>query len=415
MDIGIFKTFGEALAIGMLFGVERYKGRQPGEQQSAGLRTFTVFSLLGAVCGLLDQVLFTLMVFAGLLVLLGVGYYRKSADRLGLTTEAAALLTFWLGYLLRFYESLAISTAIVTVILLAYKRALHEFVKQRVSELEFFDTLKFLAVVFVVFPLLPDRDMGPYNSFNPTQIWLLIILVSTISYSGYILIRLLGGRRGLVTSALLGGLVSTTAVTMSLAERARAVPQVSRICGVTGVMANAVQFPRLLLLVWVVDGSLGRFLALPLLGMCLVGLLGAWILGRARRVMDDNPPPELLLQNPYSLTFALKFGLFFVGVFLLSRLATAWLGEQGIYPASAIAGLGDASAISISAAKLTQEGVLSILAASVAVLIAVSMNALAKWVLALVNGNRVLAFWLGGGFVTMLATGAVLTAAVYRF
>ena len=415
MDIGTFKAFGEALAIGLLIGVERYKDRAPGEQKSAGMRTFTVVALLGAVCGLLEHPGFALMTFGALTALLILGYYRHAGASLGLTTEVAALLTFWLGFMVHSYESLAISTGIVTAVLLASKRSLHNFVKERVSEIEFYDTLKFLAVVFVVLPLLPNRNIGPYQFFNPVQAWMLIILVSTISYSGYVLIRVLGSRRGLEISALVGGLVSTTAVTMSLAERARKAPRSSRICGVAGVMANAMQFPRLLLLVWLVDGGLGMFMAVPLLGMCAVGMLGAWILARAHKTEAEEPAVELLVQNPYSLMPALKFGFFFVGIFLLARVATVEMGEQGIYLTSAVAGLGDASAISLSAAKLVGAGSLSVPAASVAILIAVTMNALLKWVLALVNGNRDLAFWLGGGFATMLATGGVLTAAVYSF
>ena len=415
MDLAHFKVFAEAFAIGLLFGGERYKARTPGEQQSAGLRTFTVIALMGCVCCLLDETVFTLAVFAGIVMLLGVGYYRKSAMHLGLTTETSAVLTFWLGYMVQDYERLAISVAIVTVILLASKRALHDFVTRQVSEVEFYDTLKFLAVVFVIFPLLPDRFIGPYEFFNPTQVWLLIILVSTISYVGYIFVRLFGGKRGLMVSALLGGLVSTTAVTVSLAERARLSPQTSRLCGVTGVMANAVQFPRLLFLVWVVDPALGAFMAVPLLGMCAVGLLGAWILAKVRHVMEEEPPPDLALQNPYSLLFALKFGLFFVAVFFLSKVATVWFGQEGIFPASAIAGLGDASAISLSAAKLVQGGSLSVPAAAWAILIAVTTNAVAKWALALLNGNRELVFWLGGGFVTMLGTGFILLGVVGGF
>ena len=415
MDITVFKTFGEALAIGLLIGTERYKNRAPGERKSAGTRTFTIIALLGAVCGLLNQPWFTLVTLGAVILLLGLGYYRHTSDSVGLTTEIAALLTFWIGYLMHGYESLAISMGIVLVILLAAKRGLHDFVKEQVSEAEFYDTLKFLAVVFVVFPLLPDRDIGPYQFFNPFQVWLLIVVVSTISYAGYILIRLLGGKRGLVVSALLGGIVSTTAVTMSLAERARHAPEYSRIYGVTGVMANAVQFPRLLLLVWVVDRSLGAFLMVPLLAMGAVGLLGAWIMGRLRRVTREEPPVDVLLQNPYSLVPALKFGLFLVGVFLFSRLATVWWDERGIYLASAIAGLGDASAISISAAKFVNIGSLSLSAASAAILIAVAMNALLKWILSLVNGNRELAFWLGGGFVMMLGTGALAMAAMHVF
>ena len=414
MDMGLFKIFGQALAIGFLIGVERYKDRAEGEQKSAGLRTFTIFALIGAVCGLLPMG-YALMTLGALVVFLGLGYYRRSEKSYGLTTEVAAILTFWLGYMMHEYELLAISTGIVLVILLASKRALHDFFRYKVSETELYDTLKFLVVVFVVFPLLPNRNMGPYDFFNPTHIWMLIILVSTISYAGYILTRALGNRRGLAISSLVGGVVSTTAVTVFLAQRVREAPAMSRICGVMGVMANAVQFPRLLLLVWVVDASLGAFLALPLLCMGGVGILGAWILSRNHREDGDDPAVNLILPNPYSLMPALKFGLFFVGVFFLSKVATVHLGEGGIYLTSAMAGLGDASAISLSVAHLFRHGTLSLPAACGAIFLAVSMNALLKWVLARAQGNRELAFWLGGGFATMLVTGAVLMGAMLFF
>lgn len=412
-DITLFKTLGEALAIGLLVGVERYKSRKPDERKSAGVRTFTVIALLGAVCALLDVPGFTLVTFGALLVLLAVGYYRQSTRSLGLTTEMTALLTFWFGYLVQSHEILMISAAIVLVILLASKDVLHEFVKGEMTEVELYDTLKFLAVVFVIFPLLPNRYIGPYAFFNPTQIWMLVILVSTISYSGYVLIRVLGSKRGIQVNALVGGLVSTMAVTMSLAERARKAPEASRLFGITGVMANAVQFPRLLVLIWVVDQPLALFLAIPLLGMFVAGLLGAWVLGHIRKVWAEEPPAELLLQNPYSFWPALKFALLFVCVFLLTKLATVWLGETGIYPISAIAGLADVSAISLSVADTFHKGSVSLPAASIAIFIAIAVNALMKWTLALVNGSRELAFWLGGGFVTMLGTGVLLALAAY--
>ena len=411
-DLNSFKAFGEALAIGLLIGVERYKDRAPGEKKTAGVRTFTLFALLGAVCGLLDQALFTAMTFAGLLGLIGLGYYRESVRDIGLTTEVTALLTFWLGYLVRSHEALAVSAGIALVILLAHKRSLHQFVKEQISETEFYDTLKFLAVVFVVHPLLPDRAVGPYGFLNPARVWLLVVLISTISFSGYVLMRWLGAGRGLEISSLVGGLISTTAVTVSLAERARQSPEHARTCGVVGVMANAVQFPRLLLLISVVDRGLGAFLAVPLLGMGAVGLLGAWALSRTRG--PAPPPVELLFQNPYSLTPALKFGAFFVGIFLFSRMAAVHLGERGIYLASAIAGAGDASVISLSIADTVGNGSLSLPAASAAILIAVAANALVKWALALTNGTRDLALYLGGGFATMLTVGIALTLLVHK-
>lgn len=410
VDYESFRAFGEAAAIGLLIGVERYKNRAADEKQPAGVRTFTIISLLGAACALLGQPMFTSITFAGLLLLFCIGYFREANDSLGLTTEFAALLTFWLGYLVRGHETLAISTGIVVVILLASKKALHGFVRGRISALEFYDTLKFLAVVFVVFPLLPDRSIGPYELFNPTQIWTLVIVVSSISYLGYILIRALGSERGLMLGSILGGLVSTTAVTMSLAQRARTSPELSRICGVTAVMANAVQFPRLLALIAVVDQELARLMAVPLLSMCAVGMGGAWILGRVQGVWKQHQPAEVALANPYSFWPALKFALLFVGVFALAQLGKIWLGDQGIYLVSAISGLADASAISLSVADMVHRDTLPAAAAATAVLIAVSANAILKEGLAIWAGTRSLAFWLGGGLLTMLVTGGLVLA-----
>ena len=413
MDSDLYKTFGEALAIGLLVGVERYKDREPGEKKSVGIRTVTVFSLLGAGCGLLEHPTFTAVTLGGLALLLVVGYYRESVKSLGVTTEVAALLTFWLGYMMHRQEALAISLGIVLAILLASKRALHQFVREELTEIELWDTLKFLAVVFVVFPLLPNRDIGPYGFLNPRHIWGLIIVVSTIGYVGYVLTRLLGPRRGLRIGAILGGIVSTTAATMSLAARARQAPDASRLFGITAVMANAVQFPRLLLLVWVVDRNLGQFLTLPLLTMGGVGLVGAWILGRGMQADSDDRGSEWVLQNPYSMMPALKFGLFFTGVFLISRLTTVWWGEQGIYLTSAAAGMGDVSAIALSAAKLVGDGSLTVVAGSVAILIGVTMNALLKCGLTLFSGGRHMALWLGTGLAAMLISGIAVSLVLY--
>ena len=403
-DIATFKLLGEALALGLLVGVERYRGRQPGEKKSAGVRTFTILCLVGAVCGLVATPALTAVTFAAVAGLVLLGYHRSPAGSLGLTTEFAALLVFWIGYLLRGHEAAAISLGIVLTIILAAKDRLHQFVREQINEAEFEATLKFLAVVLVVYPIMPDRELGPYGFFNPRQVWGLVILVSTISYAGYFLIRWLGKRRGLMLGSLVGGLVSTAAVTMALADRARRAPEASRLMGTAAVLANAAQGPRLLLLLWLVDRGLARSLAAPLIGMAVVGLIGTWLLARRAGSAEVDFP----LQNPYSLKPALKFGVFFVAILLLVKLADIWLGDRGILLASGIAGTGSTSAVALSVSKLRGQGDLSPLIAATSVILAISTNSIAKWILALVNGTRQMAFWLGGGLLTMLAAAFLL-------
>jgi uncharacterized membrane protein (DUF4010 family) len=399
-----FKVFGEALALGLLIGSERYRGRSGRAGQTAGVRTFTIISLLGATSALLGHPAFTLVTFGSLVIFLVSGYWRETGEDFGLTTELAALLTFWLGYLTKDFEALAISTGIVVVILLASKKSLHRFVRRQVTETEFFDTLKFLAVVFVVLPLLPNRYLGPFEFFNPTKVWMLIILISSISYAGYILIRLLGEKKGLAVNALLGGLFSTTAVTMSLAERSRNVPVCSKLCGSAGIAANAVQPLRLLFLISVVDPDLGRFLLAPLVATSAVGFLGAWVLDRIWSSEEDEISLDSLLKNPYSIVPVLKFGILFVGIFFFVKIASVWLGNEGIYLASAIAGLGSVSAISLSVADMVHTGSLSLREGSIAFLIAFVSNSLMKWMISWLRGTGQLAIWLGVGLVLMLMT-----------
>ncbi|MFZ0427762.1 MAG: MgtC/SapB family protein [Acidobacteriota bacterium] len=408
MNLESFKIFGEALAIGLLIGSERYRDLEEGRHRTAGVRTYPIIALLGATAALIDVTAVTVASFLAVAVLMTVGYIRDPRGGFGLTTEMAALFTFWLGYLLRDYQFLAISSCIVVVILLTSKKVMHEFVRHQVSEREFFDTLKFLAVVFIVLPLLPNRDLGPLGFFNPTQVWMLIILVSAISYAGYILVRVLGNQRGLMISSVLGAVVSTTAVTLSLAERAREVSGLSRLCAVAGVLANSIQFPRILFLIWLVDHELGAALAVPLGAMLLVGIAGsflaAWLTAEGR----DSVPVAPVLENPFSLKPVLKFGLLFVGVFFISKVSATWFGDQGILVVSAVAGLGGVSAIGLSLADLVHGGSVSIPVASLAVLLALTTNAAVKWILAFLNGTRELALWLAGGFIAMLGSGALL-------
>jgi uncharacterized membrane protein (DUF4010 family) len=405
VDFTVFKVLAEALGIGLLVGAERYRDREEGEKKSAGVRTFAIFALLGAVCGLLDHPAYTLVTFAALAGLVLLGYYRHPSESVGFTTEFAALLVFWIGYLLHLYEGPAIALGIVLTIFLASKQALHEFVRDQISMTEFYATLKFLAVVLVIYPALPDRDMGPFGFLNPREIWGLVILVSTISYLGYFLTRWLGTSRGLRIGAILGGLVSTTATTMSLATRAKTTPEAGRLLGTVAVMANSVQGPRLLALVWVMSRLLGQSLVVPLLGMGLTGLLGSWLLSRKTAL---DPDVEFSFENPYSLTPALKFGAFFVAVLFLVNAAGVWFGETGVFVATAIAALGSASAAALSVAVLVGADELALVPAGLAIFLAIAVNSLTKWIVTLINGTRDMALWLGGGLLTMLAAGVLL-------
>ena len=178
--------------------------------------------------------------------------------------------------------------------------------------------------------------------------------------------------------------------------------------GAVAVLANAVQGPRLLLLLWVVNRSLAQSLAVPLLAMAVVGLVGSWVLTRSA---GDTSQIDVPLQNPYSFRAALKFGLFFVAILLLVEVASQWLGDRGTLIASGIAGTGSTSAVALSVSELSEKGALAPLVASMSIMIAIATNALTKLTLTWINGTRQMALWLGGGLLTMLASAFLLLMA----
>jgi len=405
MDLDTARVLGLALAIGVLVGAERYRVREPGRQEPAGVRTFAAIALLGGVCAVLDNPAFAIVTFAAIAVVVLIAYYRQSTEALGATTEMAALLTFWLGYMVRSHESAAIGLGIVLAILLAAKRPMHDFVRGRISDVEFFDTLKFLAVVFVVYPLLPDRTMGPWEFFNPRQAWTFVIIYSALSYAGYFLVRVFGSGHGLFASAVMGGLVSTPAVTMSLAHRSRHSPDHARLIGAAAIMANSMQFPRLLFLVLVVDDGLAAIVAAPLLVMFGAGALAAWLVRGLARGNGENGDLELVLRNPFSFTPALTFAALLVAFLFLSRAGLLWRGAGGVYAVATLTGLVNVSAIALTLPSLAAAGGLAAGSATLVLLLAVGANAVAKWIVALVNGAREMALWLGVGFLAVLAAG----------
>jgi uncharacterized membrane protein (DUF4010 family) len=409
IDFTVFRPFLLALAIGLLVGAERYKSRTPGAREASGIRTFTLFALLGAVTGFVEQVTVTALVFAAIAVLIAQSYRRTSRQSPGLTTELAALVVFWLGYLVNLQEGLAIGLGILLTLILASKAPLHGFIKERVTTTEVLDTLKFLAIVFVVYPILPDHDMGPGGFFNPKTVWFFIVLVSAVEYFGYLAMRLFGRRRGLALSALAGGLVSTVAVTLSLSRRSREAPPTSPICGQTAVLANSMQFPRLLLLMWVAAPVLASELLAPFLtafGVTVAGAALVWYRVRGGR----GPQVEIPLTNPFSFGPALKFGFIFAVILFVTELANRFLGAEGLYLASAVTGFGNVSAIALSVARLVGAGELGVETAATTILIGVATNMITKTLLARANGTRQFTLWMSSGLATLVAVAALVLA-----
>ena len=397
--------FGLALLIGALIGLEReFVQQKSGDPDFAGIRTFSLIALLGAVAAFLANELGIAVFVAGYLALVVLIFashvgdiYRGESE--GITTEVVALIVPLLGAMVIWDQAaLAAALGVISALILALKPSLHSLAR-RMSVQDLRATLEFALITAVVLPILPNEAYGPFGVFNPRAIWLLVVLVSGISFVGYLLIKAMGPGRGLSVTGLLGGLVSSTAVTLSLSGRSKDHPRLAPALGLAIVLASCVLFPRVLIEVLAVNADLLRLVLVPLVGMLLVGLLGAAIAWRRTRETSDPEGESLELRNPLKLSSAIGFALLFALVLLIVRVVAEYAGELGIYATGAIAGLADVDAITLTASDLSAKGSMAPYVAANTILIAVLVNTAMKAGLAAVIGGRELrnaVFWIFG-------------------
>jgi uncharacterized membrane protein (DUF4010 family) len=408
MDTLLILKFVIALAIGALVGLERE--RKSKETDFAGIRTFIFIALLGILSGYLSQPFpyFFLIAFLSLSILVGLSYWVSTRDNgdVGLTTEVTALLTFSLGLMCYWDDGYKIAPilAIIITSLLAAKPFLHN-VASKISQKEMTSTLKFLIIAFVILPLLPNQTMGPWEVFNPYQVWLMVVFISGISYAGYILIRFIGPERGLGLTGVLGGLVSSTAVVTAMAARVKESELLMKAAVFATVVASSMMFLRVFFEVLVVNPSLAPLLAAPMLIMGILGIFLGVLVWRSSRVkkMDSG----VKLENPFSLKPALIFGALFVAIIFISNLAFIYFGSRGVYIASIISGVADVDAITISMALLAQKGTISSVTAVTAITLASISNTIVKFGIALFLGTRSFGKNVGALFAVIIAAGLI--------
>lgn len=380
---------GVAFGIGALIGLEREQSRSGG--RFAGSRTFPLFALFGA----LVQAFFPTMLPVAVVVLaipLTMAYLGKIwIERdLGLTTLTAALLTIVFGAMTTHSERGMILTIIVggvVTVLLAEKGAIHDFVEQ-IDEAERRASVKFILVVMVVFPLLPNREFDAILGLNPQFIWFMVVLVTGLSFVAYVLSRLLGTERGIALTGVLGGFVSSTATTVSMAQYTAEMPSLYKICSTATIVASIVMFPRAFIEVAVVNRALLEYLAVPLGAMTVLGGVAAAVVYRRG---STEPDTETSVANPFRLRSALLFGALFAIILVVSESAYDWFGTSGIYATAVLSGLADVDAITLTLSKLAAEGTISASVAAKGIVLGVISNTLVKAGLAWVIGTRQLA------------------------
>jgi uncharacterized membrane protein (DUF4010 family) len=377
-----------AALVGFLIGLERERKRERVASLFAGVRTFTLISLFGALCALLVEPIGIWPLatgFVALSALIALGYWRESGgQKIGGTTEVAALVAFLLGVLAGQGEQVsALAGAVIVTGVLSLRRELHGLAGDLTQE-DLLAVVRFAAVSLVVLPLVPNEPMGPWDVWNPRTIWLLVVLISGVSFVGYVAVKVAGPRRGINVSGLLGGLASSTAATVSFAERGRDHPELGSSLAVGTLAASAVAAPRLLVLLGVVGPALIPYALVPLGAMFLAASLAGALI--ATRRSDEEA--TVRLSNPFELRPALQFGLLFAAVLLVLRAARETLGDPGVLLASALAGVTQLDAITLSLAEQGRAGLDPVLAGR-ALGLAVAANSLFKGVLAVtVGGGR---------------------------
>ena len=306
----------------------------------------------------------------------------------GATTEYVAVLAFIFGALTALGFLIPAATfAVVTTLLLSIKAPLHRLA-ERMREEELYAILKFGIVSVIILPLLPNHVFGPFQVLNPRVIWWMVVLISAVSMVGYVLMRLLGARQGVAVTGALGGLASSTAVTFGLSQKAHeAADSFAKYFALGIVIASTIMFLRQLLLTFVIDPALGHALILPVALPVVMGGGAGVYLWRQKGTAQEA---ALQVKNPMELWSAIKFGLLFAVVLLVSRAAYQYFGASGIYTAAGIAGLADVDAITISSAGLAHQGVLGHGTAGGAILLAGASNTLVKGGIAAVIGGPAL-------------------------
>ena len=397
-----------ALGIGLLVGLERgWEQREIDEgKRVAGIRTFALLGLLGGVSGLLGRELGAVVVATGFFAITGVvvAAYVVTARvqaSYGVTSAVAMLATFALSAAVAVgYPQGAAAATVVMAILLGLKPEMHRWLG-RLKRQELVAALQLLLLSVVVLPLLPDRGIGGFASLNPYRLWWLVVLVASLSFCGHFAIRVLGERRGILVTGLLGGLASSTALTVQFARRGRDHPGGQGLLAAGIALASATVPARMAVEVAVINRELLAAVLSPLLVMAGAGVLGGLVLIWWSRGAQDR---QLVETAPFRLTVVLQFALLLALIASAGELIQRYLGDAGIYALAGFSGLAEADAVTVSLASMARGELAPVVAARAVVLVAMAA-ALSKTLLATALGGGLLARRVAAASLLMIVSG----------
>lgn len=407
----IWFRFAVAIFIGLLAGVERERTKGAGpDRREAGIRTFGLASLLGAVAMFIGGAVLLAVAAAAVGGLVGIAYFRRQGTDPGLTTEVSLLLTVLLGGLAIIEPLLAAGLGVALAIVLAAKGPVHAFVRNTLTDRELKDAFLLAFATVIVWPALPNEPMGPYDAINPFKLWTLVILVMAIGGAGHIATRAIGGAYGLPLSGFASGFVSSAATVGAMGARARSDP--ARIHGAVAgaALSTVATFVQMAMLLAVASPATALAIAPALAaGGAVAAGYGLWFTWKAfnARIEEQGAP-----GSAFSLKIALGLAAILAVMLVAAAFLSEALGQAGVMLGAALAGFADTHAAAISVASLEASGRLDARDAVPAILMAMTSNAITKTALAFSAGSRPFSTRIVPGLALSMAAawGAALAA-----
>ena len=377
-----------AALLGFLIGLERERKREMQGSIFAGIRTFPIIAIFGAIIGLLTNDHGTAVLITGLVaitVMAALAYWRESSgEKIGGTTGFAVLVTFGLGAFAALnLVGAALAGAIIVTGLLSMRKELRDL-SNTVTRQDLFAVVQFAAVSLIVLPLVPDESCGPWGVWNPRSIWLQVVLISGISFLGYVAMKLAGPQRGSVLSGVLGGFASSTAVMLTFSRRSAENPQLSGTFSFAALAASTTSVIRIYVIIALIEPALANAAIMPLAAIMLTCAIGG-LAGQLRR--REAHSEDVQISNPFELRTALEFALIYAAILLATKAAGEWLGTGGIYMASFLGGIIRPDAIALSLTGTAFES-LDLTVAVRALTLAIAVNCVFKATVGSTLGSR---------------------------
>jgi uncharacterized membrane protein (DUF4010 family) len=398
----VIVNFAVALGIGLLIGAERERRKVEGPSRSpAGIRTFAVTSLAGAVSFVTGGEILLAVTTAGAIVLTAIAYVRSESDDPGLTSEIALVLTALLGGLSMRQPALAAGVAVTLAALLAARTQLHHFVRSVLTELEVTDGLILAGATLVVLPLLPDQPMGPYGALNPRSIWLIVILVMAISAAGYVAVRILGDRFGLAIAGLASGFISSVATIGAMGTRAKTTPAILGAAVAAAVLSTVATIVQMCAVLAATSMAVLWVLSIPLLGAGLAAAVYGVVF--TIKTLGETKEVGSPAGHAFSFSSAILLATTLSVILVVSAALRESFGEIGVIISAALAGFADTHSAAVSIASLVAAGKMSPSDAISPILAALSTNTISKIVIAWTAGGRAFAARLIPGLILVIS------------